>query len=323
MIPESSLPMRGLDSSEKDPGFTIQSAGAGTTTADLAGRVPREPRGVPQVVSKSQQEAGFAPEASGNKDAVKDKAAVERQLDSEVPEKSANSGATVGAGTGIATAGVGAAALGAASYSSKGSHGLPASVQKSIDEMNSGIAIAPTVPDVVQESITEAHQSPEAAASKNMVGEKSAVERELLQKAPVENMAGEPAPSSSAVLSSTAPASTTSQAKDTDKAAPVTTAAAPAQPKTAVTAMKRAAKEPPPESRDISPMSQPKTTNQTQPIVTTGVASSTAPQTSKPSNAAPNPAASSAAATDKKAKRGSGFFGKIKSKFSDKDKAPR
>lgn len=57
MIPESSLPMGEGAARDADP-VTIQSAGANSTTAGLAGQVPLEPRGVPEVVSESQQEAG-------------------------------------------------------------------------------------------------------------------------------------------------------------------------------------------------------------------------------------------------------------------------
>ena len=320
MIPESSLPMGGNGAAEKDPGFTIQSAGAGTTTAALAGQVPLEQRGVPEVVTESQHEAGVGPEAGGSREMVKEKTAKEKELESKVPEEPATSESSGGKGAGIAAGAAvagGAAAAGAAAYTSSGSHGLIPSDQQSIDEMNKGSAIAPKVPDVVQESITESHQSPEAAGSETVVGEKSAVEKELLKKTPTETMAGEPAPSSSAALSSTAPAATGS--------APVTTADAPAKTPATESAMKSAIQVPKQESRDVSPMSHPTTTGQTQPTVTTGVGSSPAPQTSTPSKAAApaaasSPVASSSATSDKKSKRASGFFGKLKSKFSDKDK---
>ncbi|KAF2762477.1 hypothetical protein EJ05DRAFT_2865 [Pseudovirgaria hyperparasitica] len=48
LIPESSLPMGGGDAAEDVvAGPFISSAGAGTTTADLAGQVPKEPRAAP------------------------------------------------------------------------------------------------------------------------------------------------------------------------------------------------------------------------------------------------------------------------------------
>lgn len=309
MIPESSLPMGSGADVGADKGPMLQSAGAGSTTAALAGKVPLEPRGVPEVVSESQHEAGVGPEASGNQEAVKEKSAMEKELESKVPEQSSTSDSTAQAAAGGA-----------------GSHGLPASVQQSINEMNTSTAISPEVPDTVQKSIADAHQSPEAAADSKMVGGKSAVENELLKDVKTENQTGEPAPSASAPLTETAPTATGSGTKD---APPVTTAAAPAQTPAATNSMQQAVKQSQPDSRDISPMSRPTTTGQTQPAVTTGVGASSAPATSTPDKstaaasstpAKPSPVASSSAGTDKKSKRSSGFFGKLKSKFSDKDK---
>ena len=347
MIPESSLPM-GETFGSSDPGFTIQSAGANSTTAALAGQVPLEPRGVPTVVSESQQEAGVSPEASGSGEAVKEKSAMEKELENKVPEEPPSSEGTSGKDTGIA-AGVGGVAAGgatAAAMAGSGSKGIPQFVQQSIDEMNKGTSstpIAPTVPDVVQESVAESNLLPEAAGDKGMVGEKKAVEQQLLKEVPKEEDAGEPAPSSTAALTETAPTATgssTTQSKDSalpdvvsssnaaatssKDTAPVTTAAAPAQTPAAQNAMKQAVQSEP-DSRDISPMSKPVTSSQTKPSVTTGVGSSSAPQKSEtPAQAAAaaksSPVSTSSAATDKKSKRGSGFFGKLKSKFSDKDK---
>ena len=341
MIPESSLPMGEGAGSEVDQGPTIQSAGAQSSTAALAGNVPLEPRGVPEIVQASQQEAGISPEAIENKEAVKEKSAVEKELETKVPEEPAISestgaaasegprgtSASEGKDTAVATGGL--AAGGALAAAATASHGVPASVQQSIDDINKGSAIAPTVPDIVQESITESHQSPEAAGDKTVVGEKSAMEKQLLSEVKKEDGVGEPAPSSSAALAETAPAPTGAEnapppiSKDS---APLTTAAAPAQTPAAGNSMKQAVQSQP-DSRDISPMSKPikQTQNQTQPTVTTGVGSSAAPQTSQQPDKAvpaakPGPAASSSTAAEKKSKRASGFFGKLKSKFSDKKK---
>ena len=338
MIPESSLPMGVGATSEIDKGPLIQSAGAESSTAALAGNVPLEPRGVPEIVQASQQEAGLGSEASGNKEAVQEKSAMEKELESKVPEEPATSENTgtatsegtdaskSGMGKGTAMAAGGVVAGGAVAAATTASHGLPSSVQQSIDEMNKGSAIAPTVPDVVQESITESHQSPEAAGDKAMVGEKSAMEKELLSGVKKEDGVGEPAPSSSAALTETAPAPTGSEnvpPPNPKDSAPLTSAAVPAQTPAASSSMKQAVKSEP-DSRDISPMSKPikQMQNQTQPMVTTGVGSSAAPQKSQQPDKAvpaakPSPAASSSA-TDKKSKRASGFFGKLKSKFSDK-----
>ena len=355
MIPESSLPMGGDLSSQKEPGFTIQSAGAGSTTAALAANVPLEPRGVPEVVQESQQEAGAAPEASANSEAIREKSAVEKELESKVPEEPATSESTAGGVT------------------SGTSHGLPSSIQQSIDEINKGTAIAPSVPDVVQQSITESHQSPEAAASKDVVKEKANVEAELLKgQTPVES-AGEPAPSTSAALTESAPSATAvstqadiatpAPAEKSTPTAPIVaepagTTPTPAEPSASSITDPRSilstdpatagSGEPPAStsketpaltpavenakqrtvSRSVSPMTRTGQTSQSQPVVTSGVAESSAPAQSKPAAAA-NPTSSSSKDTtppvasssaDKKSKRASGFFGKLKSKFSDKDK---
>lgn len=298
----------------QDPNFTIQSVGANSTTAGLAGQVPLEPRGVPQVVQDSQHEAGFAPEASANSEAVREKSAVEKELGSKVREEPPTSedigGQTAG---GNSTGG----------STSLPSRGVPTSVQQSIDDINKGTAIAPTVPGIVQESIAASHLSPEAAGSKIKVDEKYQVEKELLAEVKKENAAGEPAPSSTAGLTATAPSAT--NAASTRASTGATPATRPAE---------QPGSNPRIGSRDISPMSHPINPSQTQPTVTTGVGSSDAPQTSQPVASTPQkqtqptssssrPAQTSTSAspsTDKKSKRASGFFGKLKQKFSDKDK---
>ena len=209
MIPESSLPIGvgGNTSMEKDLSPMIQSAGPQTSTAQLAGQVPLESHSVPDIVRESRKEAGFAPEANQNEEAVMEKNEVEKELESKVPEEPPTSegvakatgdaekkGLSGGQTASIAAAGAGALAAGAAAIglSSKDNapggttavphRGIPQSVQDSINQINqsSGTAIAPKVPDVVQESIAKAHVSPEAAASEGMVQEKAAVENELL-----------------------------------------------------------------------------------------------------------------------------------------------
>jgi hypothetical protein len=66
---------------------------------------------------------------------------------------------------------------------------------------------APTIPEMVTESLSEAHQSPEAAASAEAVSEKALVENELLSKVKPTDAAGEPAPSPAAEGTSSAPVS--------------------------------------------------------------------------------------------------------------------
>ncbi|KAL9639839.1 MAG: hypothetical protein Q9204_000945 [Flavoplaca sp. TL-2023a] len=367
---------------EKDPGAFIQSAGENSTTATLAGAVPKENYGVPAIVQESQAEAGTDAEAGNNRQAVAEKTDVEKELESNIPKSAATSEGIAG----------GNASTGAAGGASHGSHALPASIQQSIDEMNKGSAIAPTVPDVVQESIAKSHVAPAAAGYKEMVGEKSAMESELLRKMPTEEAKGEPAPVASAALSETVPAPTendstipavmgsqnpatakttnnssmpapsnntpTTAPPPTERSAvlggsstdsttststmkgaksfpakssapppaisepaassspPMTTAAAPAS----TPATEKAARKSSDYSREVSPMT--KTDQQSKPMVTTGLGSSAAPPTSQPapSKAAASPTSGTSPSTDKKSKRASGFFGKLKAKFSDKDK---
>ena len=94
IIPESGLAMGSQDTKGISP--HIQSAGAGTTTAALAGQVPKEPRGVPEIVKESQQEAGVAPEASANPEAVLEKKAVEKELAGKLPKEAATTSTVVG-----------------------------------------------------------------------------------------------------------------------------------------------------------------------------------------------------------------------------------
>ncbi|KAH7093740.1 hypothetical protein FB567DRAFT_545064 [Paraphoma chrysanthemicola] len=272
MIPESSLPM-GVDAvTEKDTGVTVQSAAPTSTTAALAGEVPKEPRGVPEIVSESRKEAGFAPEATSNPIAVLEKKEVEQELKDEVPEAPAaadnsytsqiSSNAGAAAATVAAGAAAGAGLFTAAVYnakdkaaeatglngsttsnlngsasgdvpivvaeSQKEAHASPeasanaeAVKEKSqveqellseIPKTNETGASAPAVavPAVVSESQKEAHVSPEAAANSEAVAEKKAVESELLKEIPKTNEAGAPAPVTSAVTSATAPGTSTS-----------------------------------------------------------------------------------------------------------------
>ena len=409
MIPESSLPMgSGRPTEENDTAPMIRSAGAGTTTAELAGKVPLEPRGVPEIVQDSQKEADVDPEASANKEMVSEKSAMEKELESKVPEQPVTSegtstgqatssgnaptestshkaeGIAAGAVAGVAGAGAAAAAAtGLKSGETETSKNIPSSVQDSINDMNkNGSAIAPTVPDVVQESITEAHQAPEAAGSKEMVKEKSAMEAQLLDKVKTEDRAGEPAPALSAALSETAPSATGESSSSAKAATETVTGGAmagaamadtpkmenevvptditsnsksteePLKPNSKSTeeplnapahksAMASAMQQPRLDSRDVSPMTRipgQGTESQTQPAVTTGLGSSKAPEVSEPAAAntameTPTKAppakntpmsaksvesSTSAGASSRKSKRSSGFFGKLKEKFSDR-----
>ncbi|GAB0143179.1 hypothetical protein EsHS_00003705 [Epichloe bromicola] len=77
---------------------TINSVGADSTTAALAGQVPLEPK-VPDVVKESQEKASVAPKASTMPEEVKDKAKVEEEIKNTVPEAPATSVGTAGVGT--------------------------------------------------------------------------------------------------------------------------------------------------------------------------------------------------------------------------------
>lgn len=197
IIPESSLPMG--DGAGVSP--FISSAGAGTTTAELAGAVPKETTEVPAVVTESQAEANVAPEAAANPEAVEEKKEVEDELKSKVPEEPATSESGLSAGkiAGIATgsAAAAAAAVGAAAVATKDT----ATEAATSVGLVSGKAAETTpaepaaaVPEVVSESIEKAHQSPEAAANPEAVAEKSAVEAELKKEVPESEAKGEPAP---------------------------------------------------------------------------------------------------------------------------------
>ncbi|KAH5201300.1 hypothetical protein HBI18_143550 [Parastagonospora nodorum] len=267
MVPESSLPM-GVDAkTEKDTGVTIQSAAPTSTTAALAGEVPKESRGVPDIVSESRKEAGYAPEANSNPIAVMEKKEVEQELKEEVPEappaadnsyaSQAKETAGIAAASVAAGAAAGAGLFTAATYAAKekatevtGANGsatandvpsvvsdsqkeahvspeaaanaeavheksqveqeLLSEIPKTTETGTAAPAIA--VPEVVSESQKEAHASPEAAANSEAVAEKSAVESELLKEIPKTNEAGEPAPVLTAATTTTAPGATTSEA---------------------------------------------------------------------------------------------------------------
>jgi hypothetical protein len=205
MIPESSLPM-GVDAKvEQDTGVTIQSSAPESTTAQLAGQVPKEPRGVPETVTDSQHEAHVDPEASANPEAVQDKKEVEQELKEKVSEAPAASGDaglsdTAKAAAATAATGVtaGAGLFTAAIYSAK------EKAAEAIGMTGPSTSTADEVPSVVAESQNTAHAEPEAAASPEAVAEKSVMEKELLNEVPKTNETGEPAPAIAGVSSTIA-----------------------------------------------------------------------------------------------------------------------
>lgn len=316
-LPKEAPASEGIGSAGSSDDATIQSVGPNSTTAALAGQVSHEHRQVPEIVKNSQLEAGFPPEASANSEAINEKAAVEEELESKIPEKPATSEGIDDQST-EGTRALASTDQPEADTTPSPSHALPSSVQQSIDEINAGAGIAtfapiaPTVPRIVQESIAESHVSPEAAASQIEVDEKYQVEQQLLKEVKAEDASGEPAPSVSAALTDHAPAATHN------------TLRSPATVETRPTDRLHSGGH---DSRDVSPMSQPINPAVTQPTVTTGVASSAIPETSAPpSTPQQEPVASSSSSkspstpTDKKSKRASGFFGRLKNKFHHSEK---
>ena len=91
--------------------------------------------------------------------------------------------------------------------------GEPASAAQA---QTSHYGLASNVPQSVEDSIAEAHASPEAATERSAVAEKSVMERELQVHVPVAESAGEPAPTLSASLAATAPGESSTAATTVD-----------------------------------------------------------------------------------------------------------
>jgi hypothetical protein len=305
MIPESSLPI-GKDAEipdTTDPGVTIQSAAPTSTTAVLAGQVPLEPRGVPEVVEESQEKADAAPEASANPEAVEEKKEVEEELKEKVPEApaAAESGVSKEGVTGAVVGGAVAAGAAVTGAAVAAKDKLPENVQKTIEPVTNGTTTAPDVPVVVSESIEKAKESPEAAANEQAVKEKSAVEQELEKKVPVENDAGEPAPAAEA-------------AKEEAVVEPAAVPATTEEPKKEEVA--------PPASGEVSPSTKPVDTTGTEAKATEAKSEPT--KTTEAGPVTPKKDTTSAAATPdsaqtdkskKKKHRVSSFFNKLKEKL--------
>jgi hypothetical protein len=143
---------------------------------------------------------------------------------------------------------------------------------------------ADQVPGVVKQSLDEAHKDPEAAANSAAVKEKKQFEEELQKKISPTDKAGEPAPTTAAAATATAPG---------------------------VAALNK-----PIDSANISPRTTTPvpqgTQSQTQPTVTTGVAGGTTAETSQPAG---SPTQENNNKDKKKKNRASGFFQKLKEKL--------
>lgn len=314
---------------------------------------------VPAVVSESQKAAHTEPEASANPEAVQEKSKVEQELLSEVP-KTSETGAAAPA---IAVPAVVSESLDKAHASPEAAANSEAVAEKKAVEsellkeipkateagepapaLSAATATtapsatvaepAPNVPDVVAESQEKAHISPEAAVSTEAVGEKKAVEAELLEEVKKVDATGEPAP---VIAAESTPKATSGEPDGLN--APASAQAQAVQPElfkpiTEDTKVSYAPKD--------TTTSEPTTTEQTKPTVTTGAETTTTAETSgtapaassslaapatpskdarKDSDVSPKgtPGSQSLAsgADDKKKKRRS-IFGKIKDKLSSK-----
>jgi hypothetical protein len=325
VLPESGMSNNTQDISNENVGPTVSSVGPQSTTNDLAGQVPKEPRGVAEVVSEDKTDS--------------------------TEEKKDESGIAANAAAGVAAAGVGAAGVAVAANefikdktNTDPKSQLPESAQNAIDEKAKESAIpqqastttttdaaretTSTVPEQVTESQQQAGQDAEAAANTEAVKEKAEVESELLKKVPESEAQGEPAPTDSAAAATSAPAATTTSSTGAPQLEDPTAGVGPiSMDDSALNASKdseaqapadKAEEQKPLDSRDISPMSK-------QPTATTGVASAAIPRNNGASSSTPQKRQSfvdklkgtpesSKTASDKKEKRRS-FFGKLKDKL--------
>lgn len=214
IIPESSLPMNPEKTDTMDTGPTMRSSGPGTTTADLASKVPLEPKREATVVDESSPQvpdpAGAeAPEASKQASATPfiggvGAGATTAALASQVPLEQKRQGMVMDEPVSpeLATEKSAVEKELLSKVPTSQATGEPASAAKA---QTSYYGMATAVPEPVEESFQKAHASPEAAAEPSVVAEKSELERELQQKVAVVDSAGEPAPTLSAATATSAP----------------------------------------------------------------------------------------------------------------------
>jgi hypothetical protein len=293
MIPESSLPMSGETRDTIGAGPFVQSSGPGTTTAALAGQVPLEPKSKATVVDdETPSDTGHFTQSSGPGTTT---AALAGQVPLESKSKATVMDEATPSNTSPFTQSSGPGTTTAALAGQVPPE--PKSKATIMDDETPSATLtgpAPDVPEVVKDSLSQAHEPPEAAASSEAVEEKKEVERELLQEVKSTDAAGEPAPTAAAATSATAPSATAADSKTVENN-----------------------REPP---RDISPMGKDPISTApapSSPMVTTGVGESKTSTVSTPKK--PTTPASSAASSpattndgkDKKKKRKS-IFGKFK-----------
>lgn len=175
---------------------------------------------------------------------------------------------------------------------------LAAEVPLEKNKQTNGTEPVKEVPEVVKESIAESHQDPKATANQEAVEEKRDVENELHTKVPVEESAGAPAPTATAATTSTAPGQglevppvmDSADVSPTSTPPPGRTSAAPA------------------------PTSAPTAEDQTVPAVKTGTETNPKPVESSNTDATKSSTEGSSK-DEKKKKRLSGFFSKLKEKL--------
>ncbi|KAJ6180834.1 hypothetical protein N7519_011295 [Penicillium mononematosum] len=221
---------------------------------------------------------------------------------------------------------------------------------ESKDKQTNGDKPVEEVPQLVKDSLSEAHKDPEAAANQEAVDEKHAIEEELHKKVPVAESAGAPAPTVTAATQPVAPHLTAGTGVDSADVSPLSTP--PAGRNVAATpssALKNTESSGPtvttgPKATPTAETSAPETTGSTTaepggPTVTTGVAhlllrpqtppgptvTTGAESTETPATSTAKPAEQSAkqsqstegaSTVDKKKKhRLSGFFGRLKEKL--------
>lgn len=296
-IPESSLPIGGpaQQAAAADPGYTIQSAAPTSTTAALAAQVPLEKEkqandATIQSAAPTSTTAGLASEVPLEKEKGEAEEVTILPAPSEPPvaesKENKQNDATIQSAAPTSTTAA-----------------LAANVPLEKDKKTNGTEPVKDVPEVVKDSLAEAHQDPEAAANKEAVEEKKDMEQELKKNVAVEESQGAPAPTATAATSALAPGIAASGFDSAD----VSPTSSPPPGRAAPTSA------PPAPPKDI-PTSTPKSTG---PTATTGVEAGQTPEVStpKPAEQAKESHGAENGKDDKKKKRLSGFFSKLKEKL--------
>ena len=248
-IPESSMGMgkdAPSDINKEDTGPAISSVAPGSTTAALAGQVPKEERREaavtgddPPTISSVGPDSTTAGLAGGvPKEQRREAAVIGEHKETSEEKDNENKGITGAIAGGAAAAGAAVAGGAyAANEAIKDKTGkdpksaMPESVQKTVDDKalestssipqqtaageapkvpkESDLKPVSSVPEEVTKSQKEAQFAPEAAANSEAVEEKKEVEEELLKKVPESEATGEPAPTASAAAATSTPGATT------------------------------------------------------------------------------------------------------------------